>query len=481
MRLTYKVLLFVVLQMVIIIVALAGLTLQIGKRSITEKARYEITNELTNFGQAALKYFKDKDIDRLSLNKITKRLSANKNIMYFVLHDSNFNPIFSQSNTTGVSHIIKRKKPKEETVIALLRASFSQQSLYSMQNELITEIWQDVREVDRLYGYVRIGIKEQGIRESANHFTKEAFTRIIYADVWIIYASILCTFIFARWLERPLSKFQRNIKKAIYKHQKNAEPPLKFENISLDQIASEFENALTDISKYKRDKTELISTLSHELKSPLQAIKGYTQYLRVGMAGSINPEVESILKIIESGANRFGEYVNNINYLMNAESSGMQLSLDNDNIERVINEVYELFKLSAERQRVTLAKDVERTLESIPFDQNGVHRVLCNLVSNSLKFTPPGGRVEIIASDQGNYIMVSVKDTGIGIPKENQEQVFEKFYKVKGPYPKYGHNDGLGIGLAICKALIEKHGGKIWIESEIGEGTKVSFILPKKK
>ena len=124
----------------------------------------------------------------------------------------------------------------------------------------------------------------------------------------------------------------------------------------------------------------------------------------------------------------------------------------------------------------TLSTDVPASLPKALGDERWLHLVLDNLVSNAIKFTQPGGRVRVVARDKGEFVMVSVSDDGIGIPPEDREKVFERFYRAGNRAEV--NAPGTGLGLAIAREVVDKHGGKIWLESELGKGTTFHFVVP---
>jgi signal transduction histidine kinase len=348
-----------------------------------------------------------------------------------------------------------------------------------MNNELVTEMLQEVRDGGELKGLVRLGIREAGMRKSITRFTKSALVRIVYIDLWVILASFLCTFIFARWLERPMRKFQDKIRDILSKHSEAVitETDRKGE-ITLEQVAGKLEIAMKEMVNSQKDRLEFVSTLSHEFRSPLQAIRGYAEYLRSGFAGPVNPEMDNVLGIIEEGSMRFEQFINGILDLMHIETGKIPLNVSSKDVRPIIGEVSKLLQIQAQKQNVHIVTEIARGLRLVLCDPDKVHRILLNLISNSLKFTPAGGTIKIEVKNKYDFIEFSVSDTGVGIPGEAIDQVFNKFYQVPGQYPKYGPTKGLGIGLSICRALVEAQKGKIWIESEQRQGTTVYFTLP---
>lgn len=239
---------------------------------------------------------------------------------------------------------------------------------------------------------------------------------------------------------------------------------------------------LNDITKEKevdRMKTEFISTTSHELRTPLATIKNAITLIFTEAAGTINENQRKFLDIAKRNIDRLSALINSLLDLSKIESGKIELKKSSININEIAEEVVAAFELLAKDKKIELKTELNKSLQKIIADRDKLYQVLNNLLSNALKFTESGGTVTISTSLYGsdkNFIQVSVKDTGIGIDKKDFEKLFQRFQQLKsGLTRKFG---GAGLGLAISKQIINFHGGRIWVESEIGKGSVFSFILP---
>ena len=151
----------------------------------------------------------------------------------------------------------------------------------------------------------------------------------------------------------------------------------------------------------------------------------------------------------------------------------------NVHLGKSIEEIVGLFAPLFEKKKITGTVAVPAELPILALDEEKMKQVVTNLISNAYKFTPEGGRITVSAEDSGETITVAVTDTGIGIPKDYVNQLFERFKQVPGTREKMGGPKGTGLGLAIAKGIVEAHGGKIWVESEVGQGSSFKFTLPK--
>jgi signal transduction histidine kinase len=224
-----------------------------------------------------------------------------------------------------------------------------------------------------------------------------------------------------------------------------------------------------------RHKSEFLANMSHELRTPLNAIIGFSEILAERMFGDINEkQTEYLQDILESGRHLLS-LINDILDLSKIEAGRMELELSEFDLPQAIDNALILVRERASRRGIRLGSTIDPRLAKIDGDERKVKQVLLNLLSNALKFTPEGGRIDVGARLDGDIAEVSVADTGIGIAPEDQAAVFEEFRQV-GTADKKA--EGTGLGLALSRKFIELHGGKIWVKSQIGAGSTFTFTLP---
>ena len=215
--------------------------------------------------------------------------------------------------------------------------------------------------------------------------------------------------------------------------------------------------------------------MSHELRTPLNAIIGFSEVLTERMFGEINEkQAEYIGDILQSGQHLLS-LINEILDLSKIEAGRMELELSEFDLPGAIEGALVLVRERAVRRGIALGRTIDERLGMIRADERKVKQVLLNLLSNALKFTPEGGRIDVAAAMQDGMAEISVRDTGMGIAPEDQEAVFEEFRQVGTASKKV---EGTGLGLAISRKFIELHGGKIWVKSTVGTGSTFSFTLP---
>lgn len=221
---------------------------------------------------------------------------------------------------------------------------------------------------------------------------------------------------------------------------------------------------------------EFTSTVSHELRTPLASIKSTVDLVLSGEPGGLTEDQTKFLTKTKNNVDRLHRLINDILDLTKLESGKTQLNLSFNDIRIVIQDDVEVQQQAANDKGLYLKVEISETIPQIPFDVDKMHQVLNNLVSNAIKFTENGGiTVSCVNYEDKNHIEICVKDTGQGIKAEDIDKLFQKFQQLGDSTKQVG---GTGLGLAICKEIIQRHGGKIWVESEIGKGSSFKFLLP---
>jgi len=222
-------------------------------------------------------------------------------------------------------------------------------------------------------------------------------------------------------------------------------------------------------------KLDFISMVSHELRTPLTVIKEGIALVTNGSTGEINEEQEELLNLSKKNVDRLAKFINDVLDFQKLEAGRMKIDARPNDINEIVRDVYETMTFAAKDIRVDLLLELDDRLPIVGFDHNKITQVLTNLVDNAVKFTEKGNIV-IKTSEKDGMIHVSVSDTGCGIKKKDLSRLFGRFEQLStGGERKTG---GTGLGLAICKGIIERHDGKIWVDSVFGKGSKFTFTLP---
>ena len=237
----------------------------------------------------------------------------------------------------------------------------------------------------------------------------------------------------------------------------------------------EIENKSRQLEAASQHKSEFLANMSHELRTPLNAIIGFSEVLVDGMFGEVNEkQVEYLNDILESGRHLLS-LINDILDLSKIEAGRMELDVDTFDLRQALDNGLTLVRERASRRGVRLDQALDPRVSTVQADERKVKQVLLNLLSNALKFTPEGGHVTVRARLIEKMVEISVSDTGVGIALEDQEAVFEEFRQVGTASKKV---EGTGLGLALCRKFVEFHGGKIWVESQLGAGSTFTFTIP---
>lgn len=281
---------------------------------------------------------------------------------------------------------------------------------------------------------------------------------------------------------------------------------LEDSNLELQALNKEIRNRRQEADEAKlqadaanRAKSDFLANMSHELRTPLNAIIGFSDMLRDGMAGVINDEQKDYINDIYESGNHLLKLINDILDLSKVETGKMELEPSEFSLYSLIEGSLVMFKEKAMKHNLKLAFDVEEGIDAIVADEIKIKQVLFNLISNAVKFIPDGGAVRVTARrvirDLGsevsekepipspqhpilnrNFIEISVTDTGIGISPEDQKTLFQPFHQIETVLTK--KYAGTGLGLSLCKRFVELHGGRIWVESEVGKGSRFVFVIP---
>jgi signal transduction histidine kinase len=227
-----------------------------------------------------------------------------------------------------------------------------------------------------------------------------------------------------------------------------------------------------------RHKSEFLANMSHELRTPLNAIIGFSEVLVDRMFGELNEKQDEYLKDIYASGQHLLSLINDILDLSKIEAGRMELEATDFDLPSAIDNALTLVRERASRRGIALGHSVDERLGPIRGDERKVKQVLLNLLSNALKFTPEGGRIDVSAREHDGVAEVSVADTGVGIAPEDQEAVFEEFRQVGTADKKV---EGTGLGLALSRKFIELHGGRIWVKSQVGQGSTFTFTLPVRR
>lgn len=244
------------------------------------------------------------------------------------------------------------------------------------------------------------------------------------------------------------------------------------------RLVHELEQKSQQLETVSHHKSAFLANMSHELRTPLNAIIGFSEVLLEKMFGELNPKQNDYLQDILDSGRHLLELINDILDISKVEAGRMELERTNFLLPDLLQNGLRLFREQAIRHNIDLNLTLDPTLGHIHADERMVKQVIMNLLSNAVKFTPEGGRIDVRAQVKDDEVLVGVQDTGIGITPDDQALIFGEFQQARHGTMK--SKEGTGLGLALAKKFVELHGGRIWVDSEVGVGTTFTFTLPIK-
>jgi two-component system phosphate regulon sensor histidine kinase PhoR len=235
---------------------------------------------------------------------------------------------------------------------------------------------------------------------------------------------------------------------------------------------------ITRLKQLEKIRQDFVANVSHELRTPLTTIKGYAETLLEGALKE--DQAFQFVQVIKRHTDRLTKIVEDLLMLSRIETKEFQLRMEAIPLRDFIDDVVEFVKEPAEKKEISLSRNEIPSSLAVQADRDYLEQILINLLDNAVKYTPEGGKVIVSAIEKDSKeIQFSVEDNGIGIPKEDLSRIFERFYRVdKGRSKELG---GTGLGLSIVKHLVQAHGGRVWVESQIGKGSTFYLTLPKRR
>jgi two-component system phosphate regulon sensor histidine kinase PhoR len=335
-----------------------------------------------------------------------------------------------------------------------------------------------VTDGDKIIGVVRIAVPLSEVQLEL----RPLYRAVILGAVAAICAAAIIAYLMARSISFPISRMRKTAEQ-IAKGEFSERVPVEGNDELADlasafnTMADELQNKIEQLRQLDKVRTDFVANVSHELKTPLTSIRGFVETLEDGAIDD-RDNARRFLAIIKKHTQRLGSIIDDLLRLSELESGG-GIQKTTFDLKGLIDEVVMGFghSLAAKHQNLTIASVVGDF--AIRGDRDKLEQVFVNLIDNATKYTEEGGQIKVQLADNGDCVMITIEDNGIGIPKEDVERVFERFYRVdKARSRKVG---GTGLGLSISRHIVLAHKGDICIDSELGKGTKVLVTLPKKQ
>ena len=244
---------------------------------------------------------------------------------------------------------------------------------------------------------------------------------------------------------------------------------------NVNRMNDQLRTVYAELEEASRHKSEFLANMSHELRTPLNAIIGFSQVLRDEMVGPVNEKQAEYLDDITSSGNHLLSLINDVLDLSKVEAGQIELDVHPFSLREALERGVVMVRERATEDGVKVGFEADPEVDVVDGDERRIKQVIFNLLSNAVKFTPTGGEVDVSTMRVNGEVRVSVADTGPGIAAEDRDRVFEEFQQTEVGVEQH---EGTGLGLALCKKFVELHGGRIWLESEVGRGSTFTFALP---
>jgi two-component system phosphate regulon sensor histidine kinase PhoR len=232
---------------------------------------------------------------------------------------------------------------------------------------------------------------------------------------------------------------------------------------------------ITELRRLERVRRDFVANVSHEFKTPLTAIQGFAETL---LNGALDDRANRrrFVEIIREHARRLARLTDDLLKLSRIEAGRLELEIRPVPVEALVNGCVETTRMKAEAKGIQIHLDLQKGAPAVRGDGVQLGEVLQNLLDNAVQYTPSGGRVEVISRSEGRDVVFTVMDTGIGVPEADLERIFERFYRVDAARSREA--GGTGLGLSIARHIVDAHGGRIWVESAVGLGSRFHFSIP---
>ncbi len=306
------------------------------------------------------------------------------------------------------------------------------------------------------------------IRKDGSHIWVEITTTPIEQEGKVVVIGFVRDVTERKWAEQEIQAKNEQL------NAQNEELQSQSEELITQQ--QELMEKTRELEAVSRAKSEFLSSMSHELRTPLNSVIGFSELMLDGIPGEINDEQKQCLSDIWNSGQHLLNLINAVLDLSKVEAGKMKLKLENLSLADTIEDIARTVKPMLDENRHKLAVSMEEGLPQVRADKSRLRQIFLNLLSNAIKFTPPGGKLAIDTSREGDWCQVSVIDSGIGIKKDDQEHIFEAFTQAEALPDR--QKEGTGLGLALTKQFVEAIGGRIWLESQYGKGSKFTFTLP---
>jgi signal transduction histidine kinase len=245
---------------------------------------------------------------------------------------------------------------------------------------------------------------------------------------------------------------------------------------TFNDMAEQLANTLDDLRKSEQMRREFVANVSHELRTPITSIRSYAETLEESKGAMPRDTEQRFLQVIVNESDRMTKIVQDLLTLSRFDAGSFEFSFESFSFERSLKDVYSATLIEAQNHHHEFSLEFKTSLPEIRGDRARIEQVLINMISNAIKYTQEGGRISLTAGAEGGEVWASVRDNGIGIPREDVDHVFERFYRVDKARSR--ESGGTGLGLSIAQEIVNRHKGRIELKSRPGRGTTITVALP---
>ncbi|MDD5687704.1 MAG: ATP-binding protein [Elusimicrobia bacterium] len=419
--------------------------------------------------------------DEILLLNYLKMIKETKGVVYAMLVDNN-NKI--------LAHTDLKLLGKTYSATSGLHARGKDE-----KDEKIQDMSEPVNVDDKIIGIAKVGFSRGIIDDEIKKVLIQTRDRIFGIAIIALVVGVICGLILAGMMTGPIKKIsdgaeligQGKLDQVIFVNSKD----------ELGTLAKQFNRMAEKLKELDQMKNDFVSSVTHELRSPLTSLGMYINLFFKGAAGTLTDKQKEFLNIMSQNTARLSRFIDDLLDVAKIERGKMEINKESCELLPIIQQIVQLFEPQFNDKKIELQLDISKGLPHIFADAERTRQIITNLLSNAIKFTPEGGKVKITTKDvrspmsnvqssstsdlgprTSDFIYVSVTDTGVGIPQDDLNRIFNKFEQVRGIKEKIKGQKGTGLGLSIVKGIVEAQGGKIRVESELGKGSTFTFTIP---
>ncbi len=475
MKLRTRFILFSVFLTSLIVLATSYSMLHFLKQLVLEEIESNQVTLVENLKKVSEESQISKD-DIFAYNYLTSLQKTAKGLAYAAIVD------IPRQLILGKNDVFMEVMGSESSAVKNAQAGAAREQFSIKGGRSILSLSADVAIGSEKTAKVYLGFFEDKVQENIDNSIRQITKIIFYVSIIAFVIGLIISLIFAIQLTGPIKKLTEG---AMALGEGNLDTQIAIRRSDeIGILAHEFNVMAVKLKELDQLKDAFVSSVSHELRSPLTAISGYVELLTMKPVNELNPEkTKKALNIIQESTTRLTQFVNDILDVAKIKAGKMEIHKTGFDVKATSESVFGLFQPLFERKKIQSILQVAPNIPTLAADGEKVRQVITNLLSNAIKFTPEGGRITLSATilkGSEDFVTIAVQDTGIGIPKEHQHLIFGRFQQIPGAKDKITGAKGTGLGLAIAKGIVEAHGGNIGFTSDAGKGTNFYFTLPVK-